>query len=57
MNANGRRCRQFATGFRHLARLGRPIYKATSSLSTAQLIARERAKAAAEARRKASKKK
>lgn len=42
MNANGRRCRQFANGFRHVAKLGRPVYKATSSLSVAAAIARER---------------
>lgn len=50
MNANGRRCRQFANGHRHLAKLcggsyagGRRIYKSTSGLSVAAAIERERA--------------
>lgn len=50
MNANGRRCRQFRNGFRHLAIIcggaysgGRPIYKSTSGLSVAAAIERERA--------------
>jgi hypothetical protein len=56
MNANGRRCKQFANNFRHLAKKGRPIYKARSSLSTAQAIARERAAAARQAAMKSKKK-
>ena len=43
MNANGRRCRQFKNGFRHLARIGRPIYKATATSSVQAAIERERA--------------
>lgn len=46
MNANGRLCRRFKHGFRDIAKLGRPIYKATSGLSVAQAIQKERAKAA-----------
>jgi hypothetical protein len=42
MNANGRKCRQFKHGFRHLGPLVRPNYKATSGGSVAQAIARER---------------
>lgn len=46
MNANGRLCRRFKHGFKDIALMGRPIYKATSGLSVAQSIARERAIAA-----------
>lgn len=42
MNANGRRCRQFRNGFRHLAKLGRPIYSGASYRTVAESIARER---------------
>lgn len=42
MNANGRRCRQMANGMSHLARLGRPIYRATAGDSVAAAIERER---------------
>lgn len=52
MNANGRRCRQFSNGHRHLAKIcghgvkgGRPIYRGGSSLSIAAAIERERAAA------------
>ena len=56
-----RRRKQHAIGFRHLARIGhgpnnRPIYRRTQLLSVSEAIARERAQAAAEARRKAKKK-
>lgn len=57
MNANGRRCRQLKNGNRHVARLGRSIYRATSStLSTAESIQRERVKAARMAAAKSKKK-
>lgn len=46
MNANGRLCRKFKARFGHVARLGRPIYAPTSSLSVADAIARERRTAA-----------
>lgn len=63
MNANGRRVRQANNGYRHLSRLngvnikgGRPMYPPTAGLSVAELIARERRRAAAEqARKKKSK--
>lgn len=62
MNAAGRRCKQFANGFRHLAVIcgksykgGRPAYKRTSN-TVAEAIARERAAAAREQQRKAKKK-
>lgn len=45
MNANGRLCRRFAMKFRDVARIGRPIYRPTASLSVAEAIARERAQA------------
>lgn len=46
MNANGRRCRQFANGMRHLARLGRPMYPPVkSNRSIAEAIAAESMKA------------
>ncbi len=57
MNANGRRCRQFANGFKHLARIGRPIYKGASNLSVHQAIAAERVRAARMAAAKGKKKK
>jgi hypothetical protein len=57
MNANGRLCRRFKHGFKDVAKLGRPVYKATSSLSVAQAIARERAQAARMAAAKGKKKK
>lgn len=56
MNANGRRCRQFKNGFKHLARLGRPIYHSASGLTVAQSIQRERAHAARQAAMKGKKK-
>lgn len=58
MNANGRRCRQLKKGNRHVARLGRSIYRATSaSLSTAESIQREKMKAARMAAANSKKKK
>lgn len=42
MNANGRRCRQFANGFRHLGPLVRPRYPSTATRSVAESIAREK---------------
>lgn len=63
MNASGRRCRQFANGFTHLApicggsvRGGRPVYTATAGISVAQAIERERATARRQAQIKAKKK-
>lgn len=50
-----RRRRQAVNGYKHIARLGRPIYKATASTSVAQAIERERRLAAAEARRRTKK--
>lgn len=44
MNANGRRCRQFKNGFRHLAKRGRPTYKKVYT-SISESIERERAMA------------
>jgi hypothetical protein len=43
MNANGRLCRKFKVRFGGIAKLGRPIYRATSGTSVADAIARERA--------------
>lgn len=45
MNANGRRCRQLKNGNRHVARMGRSIYRATASDSVGAAIERERVKA------------
>ncbi len=56
MNANGRRCRQFANGFRHLARIGRPIYPSIATRSVAESIARERETARRMAAAKSKKK-
>lgn len=56
MNALGRKARRFANGFRHIARLGRPIYKATASNTVADAIARERAVAKRMAAAKGKKK-
>lgn len=42
MNANGRRSRQLANGNRHVARMGRSIYRATASDTIQAAIARER---------------
>lgn len=59
MNANGRLCRRFKNGNRHLARIcggsyagGRRIYKSTAHLSVGQLIEKARRMAAQEAKRK-----
>lgn len=46
MNANGRRCRQFANGFKHLARIGRPIYHSKALGNIHQAIQAEKMKAA-----------
>lgn len=45
MNVLGRRARQFKNRFRHLAKLGRPIYAPTASDTVAASIAAEREKA------------
>jgi hypothetical protein len=45
MNALGRRARQMKNGYRHLAKLGRPMYPSSSSSSVAAAIAAEQAKA------------
>lgn len=55
-----RRRRQHQISFRHLARIGhgpnnRPVYRKHSLSNVHEAIARERAHAAAEARRKAKK--
>lgn len=62
MSALGRRQRQWAHGHRHLAKIcgkavkgGRPIYRRRRLISVAEAIANERAKAAAEAARRARK--
>jgi len=55
MGAAKRRRRQFAINFRHIARLGRPIYRRRRLLSVSEAISRERARASAEAKRKAKK--
>jgi hypothetical protein len=41
-----RRRRQFANGFRHIAKLGHPIYPSVATRSVHDAIARERAAAA-----------
>lgn len=46
MNALGRRARQFKNRFRHLAKLGRPIYPPQAGRSVAESIAIEKRKAA-----------
>lgn len=63
MNAAGRRCKQFANGFRHLAKIcggtfqgGRPTYVATAGISVQQAIERERAAAKRQAAMKSKKK-
>lgn len=64
MSAASRRRRQHANGFSHLARIcgksftgGRPIYRRIGvGMSVQEAIARERAQAMAEQRRKAKKK-
>lgn len=45
MNALGRRQRQFKNGFKHLARIGRPIYPSQAQDSVQAAIERERAAA------------
>lgn len=45
MNALGRRARQFKNRFRHLAKLGRPIYPPQAGRSVAESIAIEKRKA------------
>lgn len=52
MSAASRRRSQWANGFKHLARLGRPIYRRRKAVSTGEAIQRERARAAAEQARK-----
>lgn len=53
-----RRRRQMRNGYRHLAKLGRPIYPPQKTRSVSDAIARERAKAekAAKANQKKKKK-
>ena len=53
MGAAKHRRREHTIGFRHVARLGRPIYHRKRSLTIAEAIARERQQAAAEGRHKA----
>ena len=57
MNVNGRRSRQLRNGNRHVARLGRSVYRATSSDSIASAIERERNTARRMAAAKTKKKK
>ncbi len=52
-----RRRRQYRNGFRHLARLGRPIYPGASNRSVKDAIAAEKAAAARASAIKAGKKK
>lgn len=49
MSAASRRRRQHAIGFRHLARLGRPIYRRRMLLSVSDAIAAEKRRAARQA--------
>ena len=63
MSAAKRRRRQMSRGYTHLARLcgkhikgGRPIYRRRSTGTVAEAIARERAAAVAEQRRRKAKK-
>ena len=44
MNANGRRCRQFANGYTHISGMRRPHYKKATT-SVAESIARSQAAA------------
>ena len=52
MSAASRRRRQHAIGFRHLARIGRPIYRRRKYLSISEAIIKERAFAARHAKMK-----
>lgn len=52
MSAASRRRRQHKMGFRHLARLGRPIYRRRAHLSISEAIMKERAFAARHAKMK-----
>ena len=52
MSAASRRRRQHAIGFRHLAGLGRPIYRRRKYLSISEAIMKERALAAKHAKMK-----
>ena len=56
MSAASRRRRQHTIGFRHLARLGRPIYRRRKYLSVAEAIIKERAFAARHAKMKSKRK-
>lgn len=51
-----RRRRQMVNGYSHIGKRKRPIYRKRSLLGLGESIARERARQAAEAKRKASKK-
>lgn len=42
MNANGRRCRQFKHGFKHISGRGRPVYRSAAEDSITAAIDRER---------------
>ena len=56
MSAASRRRRQHKIGFRHLARLGRPIYRRRAHLSVAEAIMKERAFAVRQAKMKSKRK-